>query len=580
MEKKNVIRIVISIICSVLLLVGGTYAAWNFLTEKTDINMFVDGDQITFNAGTDITVEHMLPVYSMYSETNVITRDIEIYKENGDYTAGINLYLNLKAWNSALSSASFRWALYKNGNYLNSGSFSGTSQGNNVLLTSVTQKINTVENKDTYKLYMWIDAYQESSINMMNQSFTVSLYGQATFYKDTDDDVFFDMSEPNAPELADGMIPIKYNYVIDEWVKADSTNANNDWYDYYNKMWANAVMVTSDSRNEYMTADVGTTVNEDDILAYYVWIPRYRYILFNVDFAVADNPQEIQIEFQSIDDVISNGTQNDEYLTHPAFWWDNNSNGLREDGEEISGFWAGKFVTVSSNAGIPCIIPNSSHIYMAGLSNLFNFNRNFQSTTYLTEIGVTEVDAHAIKNIEWGAIAYLSHSKYGKNRAVTHQKTYITGEMPNYTYNDFIIVDGLITKDKEPGKGVGASTTGNVYGIYDMVGIRGTHVMAFMLKQDGTICDGLNIESKYYDLYEYNAGDSANYSNTKLGDAMGETAGWYGDDHIAIGHEGYCKIGRGGTYWSGDGAGGIFFFHGGYTGAANPWGSRSILVLP
>ena len=115
MSRENKIKIIISIVCTILLFGGATYALWNFLTEKTNVTMVVDGDQISFNAGSDITIDNILPVYSM---NDGITKDIEIYKQNGNYTAGINLYLNLKTWPSALSSASFRWALYKNGSYL------------------------------------------------------------------------------------------------------------------------------------------------------------------------------------------------------------------------------------------------------------------------------------------------------------------------------------------------------------------------------------------------------------------------------------------------------------------------------
>ena len=85
----------------------------------------------------------------------------------------------------------------------------------------------------------------------------------------------------NAPLLAEGMIPIKWDG--SNWVKADSTNSNNDWYDYVNKKWANAVMVNASSRSKYMSAANGTTITESDALAYYVWIPRYSYKLFNVN---------------------------------------------------------------------------------------------------------------------------------------------------------------------------------------------------------------------------------------------------------------------------------------------------------
>ena len=142
MKQKNIVRIIISIVISLALLIGGTYAAWTFLTEKTNVVMTVGGDQIHFNAGENITVSNLLPVYTMEQG---ITKDIEIYKDNGDYTAGIDLYLNLKTWPTEMSSASFRWAVYKNGAYLSSGDFSGKKQGNNVRLTSYTQKLNLEE---------------------------------------------------------------------------------------------------------------------------------------------------------------------------------------------------------------------------------------------------------------------------------------------------------------------------------------------------------------------------------------------------------------------------------------------------
>lgn len=578
MSRENKIKIIISIVCTILLIGGVTYAAWNFLTEKTNVTMVVDGDQISFNAGSDITIENILPVYSM---NDGITKDIEIYKQNGNYTAGINLYLNLKTWPSALSSASFRWALYKNGSYLYSGTFAGTKQGNNIKLTSNTQNINLEANKDTYKLYMWIDAYQESNINMMNQTFTVSLYGQVTFY-DTDNPIASETT-PNAPELADGMIPIKYNYVIDEWVKADSSNTNNDWYDYYNKIWANAVMVTSDTRDTYMNASVGTTINEGDILAYYVWIPRYRYVLFNTGFeSVSD--REIQIEFEKTTDTISSGTQNGEYLSHPAFWWDNNSDGVRDADEELAGFWVGKFET-SGTTSSPRIKPNMNSVGSQNVYNLFNMNKKFQTTDYLTETGSGTVDTHMMKNMEWGAVAYLSRSKYGKNAeiSINNNSGFITGRQGNYTYNDFIVSDGNITLNKEAGTGVLASTTGNVYGIYDMSGGANEYVMGVQKASDGTIQyqnSGFNasnmVESKYYDLYEYGTSTS-DYSRSKLGDATGETRNWYSDTQSFI----YSSNGwfsRGGRYNSGSNAGAICF--GNYSGnASGLYGARAVLLL-
>ena len=163
-----------------------------------------------------------------------------------------------------------------------------------------------------------------------------------------------------------------------------------------------------------MNADVGTTVNEDDILAYYVWIPRYKYVLFNTEFAVT-SPIEIQIEFQSVEDEIFQGTENGQYLTHPAFWWDNNSNDAREDGEELAGIWVGKFETTGTD-DYPTIKPNVLPIVGRYSNTWFEIQNKFSSITYLTDTGSSMSDSHIIKNMDWGAVAYLTQSKYGNTR--------------------------------------------------------------------------------------------------------------------------------------------------------------------
>lgn len=48
----------------------------------------------------------------------------------------------------------------------------------------------------------------------------------------------------------------------------------------------------------------GVIVNEDDILAYYVWIPRYKYKMWSVDNeSKTGQEQEIQIVFENKNDI-------------------------------------------------------------------------------------------------------------------------------------------------------------------------------------------------------------------------------------------------------------------------------------
>ena len=50
----------------------------------------------------------------------------------------------------------------------------------------------------------------------------------------------------------------------------------------------------------------------------YVWIPRYKYKLFNVS-GTTTSAQMIEIEFENSTTSKSSGSQNGEWLTHPAF---------------------------------------------------------------------------------------------------------------------------------------------------------------------------------------------------------------------------------------------------------------------
>ena len=68
---------------------------------------------------------------------------------------------------------------------------------------------------------------------------------------------------PNAPELDDNMIAVRYDG--SNWVKAELNNTNNDWYNYDKGEWANAVTVSSSSRSSYLSASAGTVVSMDDI---------------------------------------------------------------------------------------------------------------------------------------------------------------------------------------------------------------------------------------------------------------------------------------------------------------------------
>ena len=82
-------------------------------------------------------------------------------------------------------------------------------------------------------------------------------------------------------KIDDGMIKVVYDDANSTWKKAD----NNNWYDYDFGRWANAVTVTSATRDNYLNATAGTTINMDDIETMWVWIPRYSYTIGSEDGA-------------------------------------------------------------------------------------------------------------------------------------------------------------------------------------------------------------------------------------------------------------------------------------------------------
>ena len=389
---------------------------------------------------------------------------------------------------------------------------------------------------------------------------------KVTYCPTLTEDLLEDPTGANRPVLAEGMIPITYDGT--NWVKADKYGAYNEWYDYGNQKWANAVMVTSTKRETYMNADIGTVVPEADILAYYVWIPRYKYKLFNATYKSGTSAQLIDVVFESGTSTTGTVTcsysavgaetctnkTNGNYYTHPAFTFGD---------AELKGIWVGKFETTGSTT-TPTVKPGITSLTNITKSSMYNTSKLFNSISYLTNTGTQNADAHMMKNIEWGAVAYLKQSIYGLG---------ITDIIKNNNFNGYITGGGSGTSYKS---NLGQSTTGNITGIYDMSAGAHEIVMGNYRKTAGN--SGLTmsaVPTKHIDIY---AGDSVRYSH--LGDALGETAGWYNDLTLFV--SSYNPwFSRGGRYMN-DAEEGVFsFFYGWTTGedSNTSEGFRTVLSI-
>ena len=372
-----------------------------------------------------------------------------------------------------------------------------------------------------------------------------------------------DPTGANRPVLAEGMIPITYDG--SNWVKADQYGAYNDWYDYGNQKWANAVMVTSTKRETYMNADVGTTIPENDILAYFVWIPRYKYKLFNATYKSGTTEQLIEVTFENGTSTTgtvtctyaSNGAEtcqnkaNGNWYTHPAFTLGDT---------ELKGIWVGKFETTGSTT-TPTIKPGITSLRDITIASMYNTGKLFRSTNYLTTKGANESDSHMIKNIEWGTVAYLKQSNYGLG--ITDIGINSNGSM--YTGG------GSGTSYKT---NVSQSTTGNITGVYDMSGGSHEYVMGNYNKTAGN--SGLTVSgvpAEHIDIY---SGTDVNASH--LGDATGETSGWYSDyAYFVDSSDPWFK--RGGGFYGGNRSGVFLFSNRYYTSADASKSFRVVLSV-
>lgn len=311
-----------------------------------------------------------------------------------------------------------------------------------------------------------------------------------------------DASGASIPKLDKYMIPVKY--VGTDVVIADVYSA---WYNYSNKEWANAVLINAEKRGIYLNAPVGTVIDKNDINSYLVWIPRFKYKLFNVNNNLTSYAT-IDISFTKPSDALATGTTNGSYLSHPAF---------SVDGVEVSGFWIGKFETTGTSSA-PSILPGLSSIVSQSLSDSYLTAQMFNGA--YTNLSNIYFDAHLIKNTEWGAVAYLSASIYGKNAQVVNNATTITGGGAG---------DLFITN-------ITQSTSGNVYGVYDMAGTRAEKVMggiyengtSNLLLRSSMFTADINsaLNRKYIDKYAFSFYTN-DYARSKFGDALGETRNWH-----------------------------------------------------
>ncbi len=392
------------------------------------------------------------------------------------------------------------------------------------------------------------------------------------------------------------LVPVE----IEENGVVTKANLYNEWYSYAEKKWANAVILNATGKAQ--TIEPGNQIKEEWIESYFVWIPKYSYKLFDqnlgnyTEVTQIESKDNLAIEIKfGLDNTTDNGTIDGEptcktpmldnkvqgasgsdgncaygnYMTHSAF--------LAFD---TSGIWVGKFET-SNNNGIQ-VKPNVISWRSITVGNSFKNSRSYQP----------DLQSHLMKNTEWGAVAYLTQSIYGrcdketgtcKEVEINSNSSYYTGYTGNTAYG------GLDNAQS-------ASTTGNYSGIYDMSGGAQEQMASVMLDIQNKnplyySSNGWSVtdfdDRRYYDVYSYYA-NQTHWDRRILGDATGEIGPFTtsSSDYIGSMWSDYANFinptaswfHRGAHYFSQMNAG-VFSYTGGSDGVGSGNGFRIVLAV-
>ena len=293
----------------------------------------------------------------------------------------------------------------------------------------------------------------------------------------------------------------------------------------------------------------------------WVWIPRYAYSITSGYHSSSAGTIEIKF-LKDSSNVAYDGTSTWDNVSGEGKW---NIHPAFNYGQEVSGLWVAKFEASPEGATTDPknslytgtdkklqVKPGVSSWRYIKIGNMYDVCKNYNST----------LNSHMMKNDEWGAVAYLSKSKYGKETEevwINNSSSYITGSAGNSASAEENVGT---TTDYTSTQGVKASTTGTVYGIYDMSGGATEYVAAYVNNgNDNLTGEGQSLvkgDAKTKNVY--NKGDTDDSTNNYkanaevYGDAVYETSA-YGGSSGGSWHNEFSYFPRGGY---------LFFIRGGY----------------
>ena len=427
---------------------------------------------------------------------------------------------------------------------------------------------------------------------------------------------------PNAPNVLTGMTPIKFDT---NGTAKDTIETDSSWYAYIDQ----GTYKTDNKTSRW--ANVRTKDGSQ-----WVWIPRFAYKILSQpqrdSNGNATEGGEINIIFlkgtSKTEYIDPNGITHtnlpDGYIVHPAFTDESKTAPAYKNGgwdSELTGIWVakyeagfagvgdiktpikkessltytgtydnvsnvyGKITSGKTKIAYPVFMPNAYSYNYISIGDCYSISKALTSNNNPYGLTSSTADTHMIKNSEWGAVTYLAQSKYGRNGiaiSANNRDIYdnslgvqsITGYGMNIDNAKYNSVSGQL-----------ASTTGNLYGIYDMSGGAGEYTAGYLkggkssLSENGqsllnetSSTNGTNkMSTKYISVYEGDSSSTENYDNSinkeRKGEAIWEisTSGdgntsWFNDRSTFVNWT-YPFFTRGGYSTVNNGIEGVFYLY-------------------
>ena len=428
-NKKRKVEIVILVIITLLVIaIGVSYALWVLTKEQTGENVVSTSClNVTIeNEEDDISLKNTFPILD---EEGLNSKPYKFtIKNNCEEYADYKISLEMFG-ETTISSEYIKIALSEEGDK-GVGTLLSEYEAKEELTVDGAKegrqikrgKLKPSEEKK-YELKIWIDEDVTKEDGIENKIYKSKIVVESVLGDKPYTESILNGTDP----VLDGdLIPITINEEDGKVTRADETEK---WYSYGEQKWANAVIL----RDGVEDPGANEPIKETDIESYFVWIPRYRYEIFDEGNyeglgTKEEKEQIINVEFENKDEPVKSGITKGQMLTHPAFTAFN-----------TNGIWVGKFETgydgaestgtaevnpedeASSIEAVNKVIikPNAYSWRGIQVSKAYTIGRHYEST----------LNSHMMKNTEWGAVAYLQQSQYESHTSVriNNNSDYLTG---------------------------------------------------------------------------------------------------------------------------------------------------------